>query len=320
MQVRRSVRRLLVSSLGEERTAKAGEIERRLRGRAAAALAPYDGEAVPRQAKRADPAPGPRGGSQAYDPPEPFLDFPRPVASRHELLSHLHRELRPRTYFEVGVAHGASMALSRTRSLGVDPAYQVSAQLQCDVQLVRQESDSFFAGEEPFAHFAGTPVDLAFIDGLHLSEFALRDFMNTEKVMSRTGVVVIDDVMPRNRLESARDRRTLAWTGDVYKVMLILQEQRPDLTIIPVNTRPTGTVIVMGLDPGSRVLEDNYQANLERCQVPDPQEPPEWVMRRQPPVRAADDVLRLPWTSLRELRGDDPTADVVRAAVAGLAG
>ena len=78
------------------------------------------------------------------------------------------------------------------------------------MQLIKATSDDVFAGDNPLAHFGGVPVDLAFIDGMHLSEFALRDFINIEPFMADTGVIVIDDVLPRNGLEAARDRKTRA--------------------------------------------------------------------------------------------------------------
>src|SRR3954454_6374124 len=99
---------------------------------------------------------------------------PRPrdafdAARRHALLQQLHQLRAPRTYFEIGVSTGASMGISRTRSLGVDPFYTVKQELQCDLQLVRATSDEFFAREEAFAHLPGQTFDLAFIDGMHLA-------------------------------------------------------------------------------------------------------------------------------------------------------
>ena len=100
---------------------------------------------------------------------------------RHEFLRRLHQRLQPRTYFEIGVRTGRSLTLSRVPSVGVDPFFEVKAELHCDLHLVRTTSDEFFARPEPFAHFGQPVVDLAFIDGMHLAEFALRDFMNTER-------------------------------------------------------------------------------------------------------------------------------------------
>ena len=42
-------------------------------------------------------------------------------------------------------------------------------------------------------------MDLAFIDGLHLFEFSLRDFMNVEKLAHPGSVVVFDDAAAQHR-------------------------------------------------------------------------------------------------------------------------
>ena len=66
-------------------------------------------------------------------------------------------------------------------------------------------------------------MDLTFIDGLHLFEVALRDFMNAERMSSPSSVVILDDVFPRSIAEASRERHTLFWAGDTYKVMLTLE-------------------------------------------------------------------------------------------------
>src|SRR6478609_1187650 len=104
----------------------------------------------------------------------------RTRASRHALLAGLHRQLRPRTYLEVGVADGSSLRLSAARSVAIDPGYSITKELGAPVRLARTTSDEYFATTDP-KEWLGGPVDLAFIDGMHLFEYALRDFINVEK-------------------------------------------------------------------------------------------------------------------------------------------
>ena len=222
--------------------------------------------------------------------------------SRHELLQGLHEKTRPRTYLEIGIRTGSSMALSRARSIGVDPFFKIDKPIHCDVQLIRATSDDFFAGDDPLAHFDGVPVDLAFIDGMHLSEFALRDFINIEPFMADTGVVVLDDVLPRNGLEAARDRKTEPWTGDVYKVVEILRRRRPDLVVLLVNTAPTGTAVVVGVDQASTILRDAYAEEEPYLLRPDPQTPPQEYLDRSIAIEP-DILLESPvWEQLVAIR------------------
>jgi predicted O-methyltransferase YrrM len=76
--------------------------------------------------------------------------------------------------------------------------------LDGDFALVRSTSDEYFSRPDPLALTGGQPFDLAFIDGLHLLEFALRDFINTERFSTPTSVIVFDDVLPRTVEEAAK--------------------------------------------------------------------------------------------------------------------
>lgn len=224
---------------------------------------------------------------------------------RSEFLQGLHEVLKPRTYFEIGVRRGVSLGLSRSPSVGVDPFYEVTAELRCDVHLVRTTSDEFFARRHPFAHFAEPLVDLAFIDGMHLSEYALRDFMNTERHCHPGSVIVLDDIFPRTQVEAGRARTGTAergaWTGDVFKVVEVLRRHRPDLTLLEMDTQPTGTLVVLLPAPESEALPTVYDSLVPTLVSPDPQDAPEWAIARR---RAMDPVSLL----------ENPVWDQVRTA------
>lgn len=270
----------LESVIGKSRTDRLRAAEAALRGETPPAAPKSSVEKAPVKAVTKAGVPITSEDHTGYGPSDPYVDFPAPSMSRHELLGALHAQFAPRTYLEIGIDKGLSLAQSRSKSIGIDPAFEIRAEIACEVQLVKETSDDYFASPDVLSFFGGLPIDLAFIDGMHLSEYVLRDFINVEKHMSPAGIVVLDDMLPRNILEAARDRRTAAWTGDVYKVATILTEHRPDLTVIPVNTSPTGTVVVLGLDPTSRILEERLDELLPGCLSPDPQDVPvEWMSR-----------------------------------------
>ena len=225
---------------------------------------------------------------------------------RHELLQGLHKVLQPRTYFEIGVRRGVSLGLSRARTVGVDPYFEVTNEFRCDAHLVRTTSDEFFARQHPFAHFDQPLIDLAFIDGMHLSEFALRDFINTERFCGPGSVVVLDDVLPRKVVEAGRGRvgsaATGAWAGDVFKLIDTLRTLRPDLVILEMDTFPTGTLVVMNLDPDSDTLLGAYDRLVREYVVPDPQALPEWSTTRSR-AQSGESLLGSGiWGPIRRLR------------------
>ena len=206
-------------------------------------------------------------------------------------LEQLHARLRPETYLEIGVASGKSLRLSACRSVGIDPGYAITVPVDGDVALYRTTSDEYFGRPEPLAPTGGRPFDLAFIDGLHLFEFAFRDFIHTERYCSARSVIVFDDVLPRSVEEAARERHTKAWTGDVYPMLAVLERYRPGLCVIPVNTQPTGLLLVLGLDPGSTTLPDHYDEIMAEYRHPDPQPVPEYLIDRisvMPPERVLE--------------------------------
>lgn len=236
---------------------------------------------------------------------------------RHEFLRRLHRQIKPRTYLEIGVNSGASLRLSRARTIAIDPQFKIIHPLRCNLVMAKATSDDFFAKEDAFAHFRGKPTDLAFIDGMHLFEFALRDFINVERETDWSSVVVFDDMLPRNVTEAARDRETRAWTGDVYKVILTLREYRPDLVLIPVDTEPTGLLLVLAPDRSNTVLTDKYDEIEKRYVVADPQDVPDEILTRACAFDP-EQVLAAPFwdliTSARE-NAKSGSADKLAAAV-----
>jgi hypothetical protein len=67
------------------------------------------------------------------------------------------------------------------------------------------------------------------------------------------------DCFPLDEITSLRDRMTLFWTGDVWKIIICLKKYRPDLKVSVVKTSPSGLGFVTGLDPDNKVLLENYE-------------------------------------------------------------
>jgi hypothetical protein len=219
-----------------------------------------------------------------------------------DFLERLHGAVEPEAYLEIGLRHGDSLALASCPSLGVDPAFNLKVELGDNVTLLRETSDEYFGREKPLKPLGGRRFDMAFIDGMHLSEFALRDFAGVERLSRWTGVAIFDDILPRTVEEANRDRRTRAWTGDVYKVLGMLARHRPDLICLRVGTQPTGLLLVLGLDPSNRVLQARYDLLLEQAVTPDPQQVPADVLERRGVLDPERVLASRVWPVLRDLR------------------
>jgi hypothetical protein len=169
----------------------------------------------------------------------PLLAGPR----HEEILSALHAHLKPRTYLEIGVEHGETLRLARCPSIGIDPEMQIDHRAIGEKPaclLYSTRSDRFFETYDPEA-LLGDRIDFAFLDGMHLFEFLLRDFINVERHCRRNSLIVLHDCVPTDLYLARRHREDEAlrgttriaggWCGDVWKMVLILREYRPDLRI-----------------------------------------------------------------------------------------
>jgi hypothetical protein len=197
---------------------------------------------------------------------ELYGDEARPLQAAASYKQELARRIRAphvRCYLETGVNTGESLRLCAGLDLaiGIDPAPRVPPGLfdHAPFRLEAMPSDRFF--ETLFA--AGMPdfaLDLAFIDGLHVFEYALRDFIGVEALAAPGCEVLVHDVLPRRAAEAARHRFTRPWTGDVWRLPMVLRHFRPDLRVALTQAAPTGLAIISGLDAGNHVLIENYDA------------------------------------------------------------
>ena len=178
--------------------------------------------------------------------------------------------MRPETYLEIGTLNGDTLALAQCAAIAIDPCFQVNQAImgqKSSLFMFQTSSDAFFRSNRASA-ILGRPLDMAFLDGMHLFEYLLRDFSNTERCCITRSIIVLHDCIPLDLHMAVRaaddttarslSRYPLWWTGDVWKFVCILKKYRPDLIIDAFNAPPTGLILVSNLDPDSRVLETHY--------------------------------------------------------------
>lgn len=188
----------------------------------------------------------------------------------HRFLRRLHGAHLFDWYLEIGCRTGESLAPVRSKTIGVDPFFRAAINIigkKPALHILQQTSDEFFASG--FLPNNGIKLSASFLDGMHLFEFLLRDFINTEAQSSPDSVIMLHDCVPYDVEMTTRDLANLpyrAWTGDVWKLIPILQTYRPDLTLTVFDCRPTGLVCVTGLSPASTVLTENYDHIIEQYQ------------------------------------------------------
>jgi hypothetical protein len=187
----------------------------------------------------------------------------RPKGLRYySLMEALHQQVLFDWYLEIGCRQGTSFAPVRSKTIAVDPFFKAEINIigkKPALHVFQQTSDAFFDGG--FMQKMGIQLGASFLDGMHLFEYLLRDFRNTEAATHPDGVIMMHDCVPFTQAMTTRDLKNLpkgAWTGDVWKIIPILQRWRPDLKLTVLDCRPTGVVCVSNLSPGNRVLWDEY--------------------------------------------------------------
>jgi hypothetical protein len=177
------------------------------------------------------------------------------------VLARLHAHLKPRTYLEVGVFRGASLRIvpKETLAIGVDPEPILDEPPGPNQFVIAKTSDDYFASHDVIAELGGRRLGLAFIDGMHKFEYALRDFINIERLARPDTVVLVHDCYPLDARTAERERATAFWSGDIWRLILLLRKYRPDLGVHTISTPPTGLGMILNLDPSSRVLADKLE-------------------------------------------------------------
>jgi len=237
-------------------------------------------------------------GQSAFDAP-PEADRIQGAASYLATLAQLHQTIMPQLYFEIGVRHGRSLTLASGTAVAVDPAPELQVPPPVGATIFRETSDRFFLADAQKALAHG--IDLAFIDGMHRSEYVLRDIMNVERFARPTLLAAIDDVFPSHPLQAERDRKSRVWCGDVWKIAFVLARYRPDLVVLRLDVAPAGLLLVAGFDPGSRALRENYNPIARELVYLAPQQVPPEVLNRQGALSPDDPRITGLLTLLREL-------------------
>jgi len=189
-------------------------------------------------------------------PGMPYLDW----------LKKFYARLKPKNVIEIGVSQSASLACvpRPTVAIGVDPVPSVIFPLQTEAHIFAETSDEFFEQRDVGALLRGEPLSIGFIDGSHLFEQALRDFMHLERYCGPKSVILFHDTVPLDEVTQRRTPETHFSTGDVWKTILCLKHYRPELDVFTIATPPTGLTVVLGLDPSSPVLAQKYDEAVAR--------------------------------------------------------
>lgn len=163
-------------------------------------------------------------------------------------------------YLEIGVNRGKCLfnIKGAKKRFAVDPFFNFSLWKKVRAiaknadntknQYFEVTSDAFFLENKDI--LKNNPLDLAFIDGLHTYDQALKDTLNALKYMGDNGIVILHDcnpldelaAYPANSIDDARKdlqnhpNWKNIWNGDVWKTIVHIRKNHPELTAFVLDT------------------------------------------------------------------------------------
>ena len=181
----------------------------------------------------------------------------------YEFLRIVHKK-KYNVYFEIGSRTGDSLSLSQSPSIAIDPFYELKKNPIGNKDfcfLFQETSDSFFENSLP--KIKNFNCEFGFIDGMHLFENVLKDFINLVKISHKKSLILIHDVLPWTFDMATRDYKSLPqgspWTGDVWKLIPIFIEVGFKNYFKILNCAPSGLMAI--LNPNKDLIykfEDNF--------------------------------------------------------------
>ena len=134
--------------------------------------------------------------------------------------------------------------------------------------------------------------------------------------MAPWGLIVIDDIFPCHPVQAHRRRRSGSWTGDAWKLLPVLRQIRPDLTLLCLNAHTTGLLLIAGLDAANSALAEAYP-ELVRQYRPIVEPPPE-VLARHGAIPSDHPLVVELLQLLRQARQQQWASSELRKALAPL--
>lgn len=188
--------------------------------------------------------------------------------TRTQLINSLIKKNNYVSYLEIGVNTPAQPGYNW---VGVDIQTKHGVDPNVDTTY-KMTSDEFFE-----KHIT-QKYDIVFVDGLHLHEQVYRDIINSLNNLNENGVIVVHDCNPVTEITQRRERASDAWHGDVWKAIVQLRLENPDLEIYTVNTDEgcgiikKGTQELLKVDDGVdyydyKFLEENREKAINLISV-----------------------------------------------------
>ena len=155
--------------------------------------------------------------------------------TRIEIINSLIKKNGYKTYLEIGVNTPAQPGYSH-ESIEVETKHGVDPNVDTTFKMT---SDNFFDQNTK-------TYDIIFVDGLHIFDQAHRDIVNGLKFLNNGGTIAVHDCNPRREITQRPIRASSVWHGDVWKAILKLRMENPNIEIYTINADEGCAIIKKG--------------------------------------------------------------------------
>ena len=125
--------------------------------------------------------------------------------TRFEIIQNIIEFKKYKSYLEIGCDRNQSFSnINIDKRVGVDPV---------EGGTHKMTSDEFFSNNND-------KFDVIFIDGLHQYEQVIKDVKNSLNCLTKNGIILLHDCLPRTLWNQVYPRINSDWNGDVWKAIV----------------------------------------------------------------------------------------------------
>jgi len=125
--------------------------------------------------------------------------------TRFEIIQNIIEFKKYKSYLEIGCDRNQSFSnINIDKRVGVDPV---------EGGTHKMTSDDFFSNNND-------KFDIIFIDGLHQYEQVIKDVKNSLNCLTKNGIILLHDCLPRTLWNQIYPRINSDWNGDVWKAIV----------------------------------------------------------------------------------------------------
>ena len=181
-----------------------------------------------------------------------------------DVVSYMFNRVRPKLFLTLGDhAKYVQCVPQPILGLGIDPWPMMSLKSLPPNQLVYPVTCDYFF-HSPYMIKELHP-DIVLISGYHRFEQVLRDIIFSEKLCKKESVIMVANTYPlaKEDIDRADITQSQHQTGDVYKIIPIFRQFRPDLKVTTLTDVDKGLTIIENLDEANHVLQHDLVHAVE---------------------------------------------------------